>query len=1060
MTRRFTFRALSAGLVAVILAAPGWAGVYGKVVPIGGNASDVVLDEARHSLYIANFTANRIEVMSTDDLTISTSINVNPQPGSMALSPDGKYLVIGHYNNVAAAAAATAIPQSNALTILNLEANTRQTLALGNSPLGIAFGADGLALIVTASTDSTTDSGALFLLDPATGTLRLLETLSTLTGKTLPVAPGTFPPQITTGSLAASGDGSVIYGATDGLLIKYDVKTRNLTAGGYTAAPPLGPRLASVSQDGGYFALGWFVSNTFRNAFSYQFTIAGGALSIGTHAIDAASNTIYAQVPEQLPPPAPPASTTTCLPDGRCVTITNAPNTNATPSSDTRPANLMIADLDNLNVRDRMLLAENLGGRSVLNKARDTMYSISDSGVTVFPVGTAMRTVHRVAASQEDVVFRGNACNKDVTFQEITITDPGGGRTDFSLTPLAAGVSVVPSSGVTPAKVRIYYDPVLFQNQKGTTAITVRLKSVLAANIPQDIRVLINNHDSDQRGLFVNVPGRLVDILPDAAHDRYYVLRQDRNQVLVFDAGTNAQIGTLRTSNTPTQMAITADGQYLLVGHNDAQIISVFDLNTLQPDPPVYMPFGHYPRSIAVSGRAILAASRVAGPIHMISKVDMASRTASAYATLGAFKNSINIDTVLVAPPNRASILAAMPDGTAMLYDAGADTFTVARKDFNSLSGAYAASSYGVYIIGNNVLNASLVSAGQLGTGSGTGSGISAGFTFADQLGYRTSTTDSTGPGVVQKIDFNLEAAFRATRIVESPLFTPPLPPADPNLPVTPSPVQVNSFAFKRTLAALVNRATLISLSQSGFIILPAAYDAPVPIPQIARIVNAADQTRPVAPGGLINVMGSNLSLTNIATSEIPMPTALGDSCLTVNGVAIPLLLVSSSQINAQLPFNIDGNSQMVLRTPGGVSDNMNFNILLTAPSVFRASAPAADSASVYRAANNALVSDSNPVQAGDALIIYATGLGRTSPAVETGAAAPSNPLAAAMVQPDVALDGVPLAVDYAGLTPGGVGVYQINVRVPGNINPGSSVPLTIQQGGGSTTVTLQVADQ
>jgi uncharacterized protein (TIGR03437 family) len=1061
MTRRFAFRALSAGLAAFILAAPASAGVFGTVVPIGGNASDIVLDEARHSLYIANFTANRIEVMSTDDLTISTSINVNPQPGSMAMSPDGKYLVIGHYNNVAAPASAIAIPQSNALTVLNLEDNTRQTFALGNSPLGIAFGADGLALIVTASTDSATDSGAFFLFDPATGTLRLIETLSTITGKTLPVIAGTFPPQITTGSLAASGDGSLIYGVTDGLLIRYDVKTRNLAAGGYAASPPLGPRLASVSQDGGYFALGWGVSNSFhQNPFAYQFTIAGGALNIGTHSIDAASNTIYAQVPEQLPPPVPPASTTICLPDGRCVTITNAPNPNAAPSADTRPANLMIADLDNLNVRDRMLLAENLGGRSVLNKALDTMYSISDSGVTVFPVGTALRTVHRVAASQEDVVFRGDACNKNISFQEITITDPGGGGTDFTLTPLAAGISVVPSAGVTPAKVRIYYDPVSFQNQLGTTAITVRLKSVLAANIPQDIRVLINNHDSDQRGLVVDVPGRLVDILPDAVHDRYYVLRQDRNQVLVFDAGTNAQVATLRTSNTPTQMAITADGKYLLVGHNDAQIASVFDLDTLKPDPPVYMPFGHYPRSIAVSGRAILAASRVAGPIHMISKVDMASRTASAYATLGAFKNSVNIDTVLVAPPNRASILAAMPDGTAMLYDAGADTFTVARKNFTSLSGAYAASSYGVFVIGNNILNASLVSAGQVGTGSGTGSGISAGFAFVDQLGYRTSTTDATGPGVVQKIDFNLGEAFRATRIVESPLFTPPLPPVDPTLPVTPAQAQVNSFAFKRTLAALVDRAMLISLSQSGFVILPAAYDAPAPIPQIGAIVNAADKTKPVAPGGLINVTGSNLSITNLATSEIPMPTALGEACLTVNGIAIPLELVSSSQINAQLPFNIDGDSQMVLRTPGGVSNNMNFTVQPTAPSVFRASAAGIDTASVFRAANNALVSDANPIQAGDELIVYATGLGRTSPAVATGAAAPSNPLAAAMVQPDVSLDGNPLTVDYAGLTPGGVGVYQINVRVPGNINPGSSVPLTIQQGGYATTVALQVAAQ
>jgi uncharacterized protein (TIGR03437 family) len=1062
MTRRFAFRALSAGVVAVMLAAPGWAATFGKIVPIGGNASDIVLDEARHSLYIANFTANRIEVMSTDDLTISRSINVNPQPGSMAMSPDGRYLVIGHYNNQLAPASDPAIPQSNALTVLNLEDNTRQIFALGSSPLGIAFGADGLALIVTASNGNAVDAGAFFLFDPAAGTLHLLETLTTLSGKTLPaVPPIVFPPQITTGSLAASGDGSVIYGVTDGLLIRYIVKSRDLVAVDYSAVPPLGPRLASVSGDGGYFALGWSVSNTFYpNPFIYQFTIAGGALNVGTHAIDASSNTIYAQVPEQLPPPAPPTSSTICFPDGRCVVIVNAPNPNATQSQDTRPANLMIADLDNLNVRDRMLLAENLGGRSVLNKALDTMYSISDSGVTVFPVGPALRTVHRIAASQEDVVFHEDACNKNIAFQEITITDPGGGGTDFSLTPLAAGISAVPSQGVTPAKVRIYYNPSAFQNQRGTTAITLKLKSQLAVNIPQDIRVLINNHDSDQRGLSVNVPGRLVDVVPDAVHDRYYILRQDRNQVLVFDAGTNSQIATLRTSNTPTQMAITTEGKYLLVGHNDAQIISVFDLDTLKPDPPVYMQSGHYARSVAVSGRAILAAARVAGPIHMISKVDMASRKASPYAALGPFKNTNNIDTVLISPPNHASILAAMPDGTVMLYDANADTFSVQRKDFTALSGAYAASSYGVYTIGNNVLNASLAPAGQLGTDSGTGAGISAGFAFIEQLGYRTSTTDATGAGVIQKIDFNLGTAFRATRIVESPLFTPPLPPVDPNLPVTPAPVQVNSFAFKRTLAALVNRATLLSLSQSGFTILPAAYDAPTPIPQISKIVNAADQTKPVAPGGLINVMGSNLSLTNLATSEIPMPTALGDSCLTVNGIAIPLLLVSSSQINAQLPFNIEGNSQMVLRTPGGVSDNMNFSIQSTAPSVFRSTAGGADGASVFRAANNALVSDANPIQAGDELIVYATGLGRTSPAVDTGAAAPSNPLAAAMVQPDVTLDGVPLAVDYAGLTPGGVGVYQINVRVPGNINPGSSVPLTIQQGGNATTVALQVAAQ
>src|SRR5690349_4679920 len=83
--------------VAVPLACTAWGGTFGRVVSIGGQAADIALDEARGVLYVANFTANRIEVMSLADNTIQTSINVAPQPSSIALSPDGHYLVITHY---------------------------------------------------------------------------------------------------------------------------------------------------------------------------------------------------------------------------------------------------------------------------------------------------------------------------------------------------------------------------------------------------------------------------------------------------------------------------------------------------------------------------------------------------------------------------------------------------------------------------------------------------------------------------------------------------------------------------------------------------------------------------------------------------------------------------------------------------------------------------------------------------------------------------------------------------------------------------------------------------
>src|ERR1035437_2067387 len=80
-------------------ALPSSAARFGTVSAIGGHASDIALDEARGLLYIANFTANRIDVMATSDGTIRTSINVSPQPGSISLSADSQYLLIAHFGN-------------------------------------------------------------------------------------------------------------------------------------------------------------------------------------------------------------------------------------------------------------------------------------------------------------------------------------------------------------------------------------------------------------------------------------------------------------------------------------------------------------------------------------------------------------------------------------------------------------------------------------------------------------------------------------------------------------------------------------------------------------------------------------------------------------------------------------------------------------------------------------------------------------------------------------------------------------------------------------------------
>jgi len=998
-----------------------WGGTFGKVVAIGGHASDLALDEARGVLYVANFTANRIEVMSLADHTIQTSMNVAPQPGSMALSPDGRYLVVAHFGNFVA-------PNTprNAMTVIDLNGGGKQTFALGSPPLGVAFGMSSRALVVTTQ--------EFFLFDPVSGTTEFIDTITGVTAKTLPQPPANFPPQIIAASLGVSGDGLKIFGLTDTLEFSFDVMSRQLRVMNYVSTPAMGPRVVSVTQDGSYYLSGWALNDR-RGALMAQFPNAKGLLNVGSHAIDSARGLVYAQIPEAVTTAQAPAAPAPAAP----LPGTPAAPSQGVPSStpaQTDPPVLRIGDADNLTVRERLRLPENLAGKSVLGADGALMYAISDSGVTVLPVGS-LNSARRVVAAREDLVFRGGYCDRRVATQEVAILDPGGGNADFTIASTLAGISVSPSSGTTPANVRVSIDPAAFQNQTGTAVGYLKIQSALAVNLPSDVRVLVNLHEPDQRGSMFNVPGKLVDILADPARDRFFVLRQDKNQVLVYDGATYSLVATLRTGNTPMQMAVTFDRRYLVVGNDNSQIANVFDLETLEPSTPIRFPGGHYPRSIASSGKAMLAASRVAGAKHTIDRIDFNMRTATQLPTLGVYDNSINLNTVLVASPNGSSILVAQADGNVLLYNANADTFSLSRKDFSALAGAYAASSFDQFVVGNSLLNSSLVPTKQFESATGSPSG----FAFVDQSGLRTTAVSASAPGVIQRVDLASGAGQRATRMVEAPL-----------LPET-------SAAFTRTLAPLYSRSAILNLTTSGFTALAWNYDASVAPPRIERIVNAADLTAPVAPGSLITVLGRDLSVTNLATREMPLPTALGESCLTANGVAVPMLFVSPSQINAQLPFQTDGNVTLILRTPGGVSDSFNMTLLPAAPSVFRNGVAGPDTSvpAVIRASNNLLVTGSNPVHRGDSLVIYLTGMGRTSPAVEAGQPAPGDPPVSVLIAPEVTIGGVGLPVYFAGLSPGQIGVYQINVRVPDLVPIGLAQPLTITQGSGSTTLEVRV---
>ena len=235
-------------------------------------------------LYIANFTANRIEVMSTADYSIHTSMNVSPQPGALSISPDSKYLLVAHYGNTT-----PADPSKNVVTLINLNDNTRQTFATGDTPLGIAFIADGRAFIVTAT--------GILLFDPISGAMQNVATFAAL-AKTLPTNADTFPSQVISAALSTNADRTIVYGIADGgvgqVFYRFDARTGALFGAGLVAVPKPLARV-SVSADGSWAMIGQYRLDATANNLA-QFPNSVTSVNIGGNAIDSKAGIIYAQI--------------------------------------------------------------------------------------------------------------------------------------------------------------------------------------------------------------------------------------------------------------------------------------------------------------------------------------------------------------------------------------------------------------------------------------------------------------------------------------------------------------------------------------------------------------------------------------------------------------------------------------------------------------------------------------------------------------------------------------------------------------------------------------------
>lgn len=209
-------------------------------------------------------------------------------------------------------------------------------------------------------------------------------------------------------------------------------------------------------------------------------------------------------------------------------------------------------------------------------------------------------------------------------------------------------------------------------------------------------------------------------------------------------------------------------------------------------------------------------------------------------------------------------------------------------------------------------------------------------------------------------------------------------------------------------------------------LLFPAALAAQ---PAITAVLNGASYSEVFSPGCWMVIFGTGLATTTVPAFTLPLPENLGGASVTVGGYPAHLLYASPTQVNALIPFEVPATGStkipVVVSTSSG-SASYTIYVNRNSPALFTRNAAGTGRALVF----NALFQPVDAVNEGDLIILYATGLGSTTPPGKSDVGATgASPVTDEV---EVFAGDQQAEVLYAGLAPGFPGVYQLNVRVRG----------------------------
>jgi uncharacterized protein (TIGR03437 family) len=212
------------------------------------------------------------------------------------------------------------------------------------------------------------------------------------------------------------------------------------------------------------------------------------------------------------------------------------------------------------------------------------------------------------------------------------------------------------------------------------------------------------------------------------------------------------------------------------------------------------------------------------------------------------------------------------------------------------------------------------------------------------------------------------------------------------------------------------------------------------PVPLVTEIEGAP------LPGSLNWARGSGWSDQSYAAAA-PLPEQLGGVSLALGSTRMKLLSISPSQIVYQIPFETAPETYQLAFEPADPVFSAGKQVTIVdyqpAPIYYGRELVAFNQydPAIANAPFTQLVNSQNPARPGDLLHVYMTGLGQAIAPVPSGEAAPPD-------RPSPAIRGLdcvvykqpgqpsPVEVNYAGMAPGFIGIYQIDLRVPADIAP------------------------